>query len=262
MTLLFRHVFVGIHYLLSQKLPLKRGKFTSHHISSKWIKWERPDSDSNEVWYAMVPLPTQHDMRTGSCWFLKMGFCRSFQVQKKQERGHSSINSRMPLRMGSTKPYVHPHPVAKMFCFRRCTQQHQHQPAARAPCADIKKIGIGIEVLNGKICNWPSVFCLKLRFWNSLSGQKTIEKKKGLNSVQWGNHFLNPQSTPASWEVLRFFVLWKHVMKRSTVGSRWPVIWIMIQNLPSGFWDVTKISGFCSLSFHKPERKGYGVAGQ
>ena len=35
--------------------------------------------------------------------------------------------------MGSTKPYVHPHPVAKMFCFRRCTQQHQ--PSTSASCA-------------------------------------------------------------------------------------------------------------------------------
>ena len=69
--------------------------------------------------------------------------------------------------MGSTKPYVHPHPVAKMFCFRRCTQQHQ--PAARAPCADIKKIGIGIEVLNGKImqlaiCFFGEIAILKFSF--------------------------------------------------------------------------------------------------
>ena len=164
--------------------------------------------------------------------------------------------------MGSTKPYLHPHPVAEIFCFQRCTQQHQHQPAARAPCADIKKNPNRNRSFEWK--NGPLAICCF--FWSCDSEilflqPKPSKKKRGSNSIQWGNHFLNPQWHLHPGRIRVFFAMltwWKQALLGPV--DQWyeswspkPTQWIL------GFHENIWIF---SLSFHKPERKGYGVAGQ
>lgn len=77
------------------------------------------------------------------------------------------------------------------------------------------------------MAHWPSV----VFFWNCDSEilflQPKPSKKKGFELYPMRKSFPQPPMAPASWEDKGFFC-YAFVMKTSTLGSRWPVIWIMI----------------------------------
>ena len=123
--------------------------------------------------------------------------------------------------MGSTKPYVHPHPVAKMFCFRRCTQQHQ--PSTSASCARTlcwhqkkseseSKFWMGKYPIGHLFLFWDCDSEILFLLW------KTIEQKKGFKLCPMRKSFPQP---PINTCILGGFEVFFAMKTRDEKKHRW-----------------------------------------